>query len=174
MPIIYIATPTNLGSGNTSVYTGTTWPPTSFQTYNVVNDPLTCTLQYYGGSYVRYVSRCYFSTSVVPSDATVSSAKLYAYVSYANLGDSPIYLFALSYYNNNWYTSISDQVFAAGQIVSASISPTAIYRGVDTWFELYAAYTTLNIAPTTINQFNLPISQIRLEITVDAGIQMIV
>jgi len=175
MPILY-SIPVDLSAfNNLVVYSGSTWPPSPSNTYSV-NNPLTFVLQYSGGTYIYYEYTLWFASQQIPSGSTVESVTLYAYVSYASLGNSPIYLKIDFQVGGTWYypgLSGTPQVTSAGQTLSAALG-NLINVGSRTQFKLRAMYTVNDSAPTAPNQFNFPLSQIWLEVAVPGGIQMIV
>lgn len=137
---------------------------------------MTFVLLYSGGSYVRYEYSVYFATQQIPSGLTIDSVTLYAYVSYASLINSPIYLRVMYLIGTTWYTvsySQLPQVTGAGQTLVTPLG-NQINVGDRTRFVLRAMYTTNDSPPTDTNQFNVPISLIWLDVAVTGGIQMIV
>jgi hypothetical protein len=135
---------------------------------------MTFVLQYSGGTYLLYEYRVYFETQQIPSGTTVDRVTLYAKVSYASLINSPIYLRILFQVGSVWYNAASPpQVTGAGQTLETWLG-NLVNVGSPTLFWLRAMYTTNDIAPTAANQFNVPLSQIWLEVVVPGGIQMIV
>jgi hypothetical protein len=158
---------------NLAVYIGSTWPP-GFPSLYSVTDPMTFTLQYSGGTYAYYEYTVYFATQQIPSGSTIDSVTLYAYVSYASLNDWPIYLkIQWQVGGTLYYLPGPPQVTSAGQTLAASLG-NLINVGSRTVFILRAMYTASDSAPTATNQFNVPLSQIWLEVAVPGGIQMIV
>jgi len=174
MPVLY-SIPVDLILSNTvSVYSGSTWPPNLVSAY-AASDPLTFVLQYSGGTYTYYEYTLWFASRQIPSGSTVESVTLYAYVSYASIVNSPIYLRVEFQVGGTWYllypvTAL--QVTSAGQTLSTGLG-NLLNVGSSTLFKLRPVRQS-DLAPTAPNQFNVPLSQIWLEVAVTGGIQMIV
>jgi hypothetical protein len=175
MPILYVIT-LYPNQGFLYVRSGNTWPPGNTQTYTNIGTEMTLVLQYFGGTYVVYEYEVLFDPRQIPSDATVEAVTLYAYVSYASLGNSPIYLNIQYYQGGSWWVAPNrPQVTSAGQTLIQQLPLNSVTPGtISSPYRFRAIYTTLDSAPTTTNQFNIPLSQIWLEVAVTGGIQMIV
>jgi hypothetical protein len=156
--------------------TGSTWPPTNSQTYTNLGAEMTMVLEYFGGTYLLYEYEVYFDPRPIPSDATVEAVTLYAYVSYTSLVDSPIYLNINYYANGSWWLAYNrPQVTYAGQTLVQSLPLNSVIPGTITSPYRFRAILTYNDnPPANVNQFNVPLTQIWLDVAVSGGIQMIV